>query len=114
MVIKRGQIWWAELPDPVGSGPGYRRPLLIVQSNEFNQSNINTVIAVIITTNTHLAAAPGNVLLTRKESKLNKKSVINVSQLITIDKTLCTEKVHTLSNKIMTEVDNGIKLVLKL
>jgi len=114
VVIKRGQIWWAGLPEPVGSGPGYRRPVLIVQSNEFNQSNISTVIAAVITSNTGLAAAPGNVVLTRKMSKLSKKSVVNVSQLITIDKTLCTEKVATLSAKIMAEVDNGIKLVLKL
>jgi mRNA interferase MazF len=114
MVIKRGQIWWAGLPEPVGSGPGYRRPVLIVQSNEFNQSNINTVIAAVIASNTGLAAAPGNVVLTRKMSKLNKKSVVNVSQLITIDKTLCTEKVHTLPSNVMTEVDNGIRLVLKV
>ncbi|CAK8720854.1 mRNA interferase [Candidatus Electrothrix laxa] len=113
-MIKRGQIWWAELPEPVGSGPDYRRPLLIVQSNEFNQSNISTIIAAVITTNTRLAAAPGNILLTRKMSKLSKKSVVNVSQLITIDKTLCTEKVATLPSNIMAEVDNGIKLVLKL
>ncbi len=113
MVIKRGEIWWAELPEPVGSEPGYKRPLLIVQSNEFNNSNINTVIAAVITTNIHIAAAPGNTLLSAKKSKLPKKSVVNISQLITIDKSFLTEKVHFLSNKVMEQIDNGIRLVLK-
>ena len=114
MVIKRGEIWWAELPEPAGSGPGYRRPLVVVQSNEFNSSNIDTVIAAIITSNIHLASAPGNILLSAKNSILSKKSVINVSQLITVDKSFLTEKVHTLSNKLMVKVDDGIRLVLKL
>ncbi len=114
MVIKRGEIWWAEIPEPVGSEPGYKRPLVIIQSNEFNNSNINTIIAAVITTNIHLAAAPGNILLSAKKSKLPKKSVVNISQLITINKSFFTEKVHTLSNKVMEQIDNGIKLVLKL
>ncbi len=114
MVIKRGEIWWAELPEPVGSEPGYKRPLVIIQSNEFNNSNINTIIAAVITTNLNLAAAPGNILLPAKKSKLPKKSVINISQLITINKSFLTEKVHTLSNKVMEQIDNGIRLVLKL
>jgi len=59
MVIKRGEIWWAELPEPIGSGPGYRRPLLIIQSNDFNKSKINTIIAAVITSNIRLSAAPG-------------------------------------------------------
>ena len=102
------------MPDPVGSDPGYRRQLLIIQSDDFNQSNINTVIAAVITSNVRLAEAPGNVVLTRKISKLNKKSVVNVSQLITLDKARCTEKVHTLPGKVMAEIDSGIRLVLKL
>ncbi len=114
MVIKRGEIWWAELPEPAGSGPGYKRPLIIVQSNDFNKSNINTIIAAVITTNIHLADAPGNVLLPTKKSKLPKKSVVNISQLITVDKSFLTEKVHTLSNKVMEQIDNGIRLLLKL
>jgi mRNA interferase MazF len=114
MVIKRGQIWWAELPDSVGSGPGYRRPMVIIQSNEFNRSNISTIIAAVITSNVGLAAAPGNVLLSSEMSGLSKKSVVNVSQLITFDKALCTEKVHTLSDRVMNEIDEGIRLVLKL
>jgi mRNA interferase MazF len=114
MVIKRGEIWWAELPEPVGSEPGYRRPLLIVQANEFNKSKINTVIALAITTNVRLAGAPGNVLLSAKQSRLPKESVINISQIITIDKSFLTEKVHVISNKIMATVEEGMKLVLRL
>ncbi len=114
MVIKRGEIWWAELPEPVGSEPGYKRPLLIIQSNDFNSSNINTIIAAVITSKLHLAAAPGNILLSAKKTKLPKKSVVNISQLITIDKSFLTEKIHILSNKVMEQVDIGIRLVLKL
>ena len=114
MVIKRGEIWWARLPEPVGSEPGYKRPLLIVQANEFNKSRISTIIAVAITTNIRLAAAPGNILLSSKQSKLPKKSVVNISQIITIDKSFLTEKVHTLSSTIMATIEDGMRLVLKL
>lgn len=114
MVIKRGQIWWAELPEPIGSGSGYRRPLLIIQSNDFNKSKINTIIAAVITSNIRLSAAPGNILLSTKKSKLPKESVINVSQLITIDKSFLTEKINTLSSSIMANVDEGVRLVLQL
>ena len=114
MVIKRGEIWWAELPEPIGSGPGYRRPLLIIQSNDFNKSKINTIIASVITSNIRLSAAPGNILLSTQKSKLPKESVINVSQLITIDKSFLTEKVNTLSSSIMANVDEGVRLVLQL
>jgi len=114
MVIKRGEIWWAELPEPAGSGPGYRRPLVILQSNAFNESNIKTVIAAVITSNLNLADAPGNLLLTPKKSKLPRKSVINVSQLITVDKDFLTEKVSYLPVSIIDKIDDGIRLVLKL
>lgn len=114
MGINRGEIWWASLPDPVGSTPGYKKPILIVQSNEFNKSKITTLIAVAITSNTRLAAAPGNILLSAKNSSLPRESVINVSQIITIDKSFLTEKVHTLSSAILGQVDEGLQLVLKL
>jgi mRNA interferase MazF len=114
MVTKRGEIWWAALPEPAGSGPGYKRPILIIQSDEFNKSKINTIIAAVITSNIRLAAAPGNVLLTSKISKLPKKSVVNVSQIITIDKSFLSEKVHTLSSEIIAQIDEGLKIVLKL
>ncbi len=114
MVIKCGDIWWAELPEPQGSGPGNKRPLVIIQSNEFNESKINTVIAAVITTNIRLAAAPGNILLSKKISKLPKESVINVSQMITIDKSFLTEKIKTLPASIVHQVDEGMRLVLNL
>ena len=114
MVIKRGEIWWAELPAPTASEPGYKRPLVIIQTNESNRSTINTVIAAVITSNLHLSAAPGNVLLLPKKSKLPKKSVVNVSQLITVDKSFLIERVHSLPNSIMNKIDDGIRLVLKL
>ena len=114
MVIRRGEIWWAELPEPQGSGPGYKRPLFIIQSNEFNESKINTVIAAIITTNLRLAEAPGNIMLSKKQSKLPKESVINVSQIITLDKSFLTEKVNSLPVPVMLQVDEGMRLVLNL
>jgi mRNA interferase MazF len=114
MVIKRGDIWWAELPEPQGSGPGYKRPLVVIQSNEFNESKINTVIAAVITTNIRISAAPGNILLSKKKSKLPKESVINVSQIITVDKTFLTERVKSLSSSVMKQVDEGMRLVLNL
>jgi mRNA interferase MazF len=81
----RGAIWWAELPDPIASEPGYRRPVLIIQSNAFNRSRIHTVIAAVITANLRLANAPGNVRLAASESGLPKDSVVNVSQINTSD-----------------------------
>jgi mRNA interferase MazF len=114
MVVRRGEIWWASLPDPVGSGPGYRRPVLIVQSNEFNQSAIRTIICAVITSNMRLADAPGNVRLSRKASGLSKESVVNVSQLITVDKSLLTERVGRLSPSALDEVAAGVRLVLAL
>ena len=113
-MILRGEIWWASLPAPIAFDPGYRRPLLIIQSNDFNQSRINTVIAVVITSNLRLADAPGNVLLSKKESGLLKKSVVNVSQLITVDKSFFTEKIGNLNATMLKEVEAGIRLVLSL
>lgn len=83
MVIKRGEIWWANLSYPVSSEPGYRRPILIIQSNDFNRSRISTIIGLAITSNIKLSQAPGNVFLSRKVSALPKDSVVNISQVIT-------------------------------
>ncbi len=88
----RGEIWWVDLLMPVGSEPGYRRPILVIQDNTFNPSRINTIIAVIITSNTELAKSSGNVLLPIGTSGLSKPSVANVSQIITIDKNVLIEK----------------------
>ena len=114
MVIKRGEIWWASLSDPMGSGPGFRRPLAIVQANEFNQSHIKTVIAAVITSNTKLALAPGNFPLPANSTGLNKDSVVNISQLITVDKSVLTEKVGCLSTQYLHKLNEGLRLVLGL
>ncbi len=110
----RGEIWWASLPEPTGSEPGYRRPVLIVQDNAFNQSLIQTVIVVVITSNLDLAQAPGNVLLPRKATSLPRDSVVNVSQVVTIDKAFLSERVGSLSDDIQEAVDQGLRLVLYL
>jgi len=114
VVIRRGEIWWADLPDPVGAEPGYRRPVLVIQSDEFNQSRIATVIAVVITSNVRLAQAPGNVFLPQRATGLPKDSVANVSQVITLDKTLLTEQVGVLSATLLERVERGLRLALSL
>ena len=112
--MHRGEIWWASLGEPKGSGPGYRRPVLIVQSDEFNRSRINTVIVAVLTSNTALAQAPGNVLIKARHAGLAKDSVVNVSQVITVDKQRLTEKVKKVEPSTMAEVDNGLRLVLAI
>ena len=112
--MKRGEIWWASLPDPVGSEPGYRRPVLIVQSDEFNRSGIRTVICAAVTSNQNLAGAPGNVPLSTHVSGLPKPSVVNVSQLITIDRARLTERIKGIDASCMLQVDEGLRLVLTL
>ena len=110
----RGEVWWATLPRPVGSEPGYRRPVLIIQSNDFTRSRIATVIVVVITSNTKLAQAPGNVFLPRNMSGLPKDSVANVSQVVTIDKSLLTERVGVLTPDLFEQVEDGLRLVMAL
>jgi mRNA interferase MazF len=108
--VYRGEIWWANLSDPTGSEPGYRRPVLVVQDDTFNQSNINTVIIATITSNLRLADAPGNVLLSSQDSGLPRDSVVNVSQILTIDKSVLTERVSSLANPIQEAVDEGLEI----
>lgn len=112
--MRRGEIWWASLGEPQGAGPGFRRPVLIVQSNEFNESAIRVSICAAMTSNMRLAEAPGNVRVNRRTSGLSQESVVNVSQLITLDKRMLTEKVGRLPAESLREVDAGIKLVLAL
>lgn len=112
--MRRGEIWWASLPEPAGSGPGYRRPVLVVQSDEFNKSSIRTTICAVITSNLRLADAPGNVRLTRRASGLGKDSVVNVSQLITVDKQLLTERIGRIAPAALRDVEAGVRLVLAL
>jgi mRNA interferase MazF len=112
--VYRGEIWWASLPEPVGSEPGYRRPVLIVQDDIFTQSRINTVIVVIITSNTQLAEAPGNTLLQSKATGLPKDSVANVSQIFTVDKKFLVERIGMLPKHLQEKVDEGLRTVLYL
>ena len=110
--MKRGEIWWASMGEPRGSEPGYNRPVIIVSSNEFNQSLIQTVIVVVVTSNLRLVDAPGNFKITKKQSNLNKDSVVNVSQLITLDKTFLTEQVGKLNSTYISYLNEGVRLVL--
>jgi mRNA interferase MazF len=114
VVTRRGEIWWATLPEPKASEPGYRRPVLIVQSDVFNRSAIQTVIVAVITSNLRLAAAPGNVMLRRRESRLAKDSVINVSQLVTLSKDFLVDRVGRIPPARIQEVEGGLRLVLSL
>lgn len=112
--MKRGEVWWAELPEPTASEPGFRRPVLILQSDEFNRSRIATVVAVVITSNVGLAAAPGNVSLSKRSVNLSRESVVNVSQVVTLDKTFLRERVGRLPSTKLREVEEGIRLILAL
>ena len=112
--MRRGEIWWASMSSPKGSGPGYRRPVLVVQSNDFTESRIQTVIVAVITSNLKLAAAPGNVACKRRQTRLSKDSVVNVSQLYTIDKNFLTGKVGVLPTVLFKQVEDGLRLVLSL
>jgi mRNA interferase MazF len=113
-MVNRGEIWWANLPEPTGSSPGYRRPVLVVQSDDFNHSKINTTVVLIISTNLKLQESFGNVLLKMRQSGLSKDSVVNVTQLYTIDESSLTEYVETLSEQKMEQIDNGLRLVLSI
>ena len=113
-MIQRGEIWWAELSKPAGSVPGYKRPLVIIQSDDFNKSRIDTVIAVVLTTNIKLADSPGNVLLPKKITKLSKDSIANVSQVITIDRYFLSDRVGSLPASTMKRIDDGLRLILSL
>ena len=112
--MRRGEIWWASLGEAHASGPGYRRPVLVVQSNEFNESAIRTTICATVTSNLRLAEAPGNVRLSRKASGLARESVVNVSQLVTLDKELLTARVGRVPTETLRDTEAGIKLVLAM
>ena len=112
--MTRGEIWWADLPNPRGSEPGYRRPVLIIQADSFNRSAIRTVIVAAITSNTRLADAPGNVLLSADASGLPRDSVINVSQLLTLDRLYLCEDIGKVSPLILSQVEAGLRLVLAI
>jgi len=113
-VIQRGEVWWVSLPDPSGSEPGFRRPLIVVQSNSFNRSRIQTVVGVLLSSNMRLLDAPGNVLVAASVAGLPRDSVANVSQVVTVDKSDLTERVGRLPARVMARVGLGLRLVLGL
>jgi mRNA interferase MazF len=112
--IQRGEIWWAELPAPRRSEPGYRRPVLVVQADSFNRSRIQTTIVAAITANVELASAPGNVLLPARSVGLPLDSVVNVSQLLTLDRSFLTEHAGMLTPRLQRSVDEGLRTVLQI
>jgi len=111
---RRGEIWWADLPAPRSSEPGYRRPVLVVQSNRFNESRIQTVLVAVVTSNLHLAEAPGNVRLRLTDSGLSRVSVVNVSQLLTVGRQFFRDRIGVLPASPMNQVAQGLRLVLAL
>ncbi|WP_447726628.1 type II toxin-antitoxin system PemK/MazF family toxin [Sphingomonas koreensis] len=112
MVIAQGEIWWADLGEPTGSEPGHDRPVLVVQCESFNQSRIGTVVCVVLTSNCRLADAPGNVLLVSSQTGLDKDSVANVSQIVTLDKHELRERIGQISQSKLKHVMSGIDQVL--
>ena len=113
-MVNRGEVWWANLSEPQGSEPGYGRPVLVVQANSFNHSRISTVVVVALSSNMRLVDAPGNVALMVKQTGLPKESIVNVSQLLTLDKNYLRDKSGELTAKTMRMVDEGIRLALDL
>ena len=114
MVAQRGQIWWADLGEPRGSGPGYRRPIIVIQANSFNKTNLSTVIVAIVTSNLDLGDMPGNVRLTTGTTGLDNDSVVNITQLLTVDRADLVEYVGSVSDRKMDQIDRGLRLVLSL
>jgi len=110
----RGEIWWADLPHPKGSQPAKHRPVLILQNDSFNRSSINTVICAVITSNIELASLPGNLLLEKSVSGLDKTSVANFSQIATLDKTDLTRQVAMLPKSIIPKMNACLKLVFEI
>lgn len=113
MVIKQGEIYWIELNEPKGSEPGYRHPHLVIQNNLFNQSRINTVVVCALTSNLKRGSAPGNVTLKKGDANIPKKSVVNISQIFTVNKMDLLEKIGTLSKERLSDVLEGIKLLME-
>ena len=114
MVGERGEIWWADLGEPRGSSLGFERPVLIIQSDFFNQTKIKTCIVAMLTTNLCLGNLAGNVILSTKTSGLKEESVVNVSQIFTVDRQDLFDFVGTLSERKMEQIDQGLRLILSL
>ena len=112
--MERGEIWWVNLREPIGSEPGFRRPALIVSSDNYNMTRIQTVIILVLTSNLRVAASPGNVLVRARESGLPVDSVVNVTQIIAADKSFLSEYVGRLSVETMEVVSEGLRLAMGL
>ena len=113
MVISQGDIFWIDLGEPSGLEPGYRRPFAVIQNNVFNRSRINTVVVCALTSNVKRAQSPGNVLLEKGEANLPKQGVVNISQLLTVDKRELEEKIGTLSSLRIRQILDGIQLLMR-
>jgi mRNA interferase MazF len=110
--VSQGEVWWAELPEARGSGPGFRRPVVVVQGDALNRSRLATAVCVPLTSNLGWAGAPGNALLPAKASGLNRDSVANASQLVTLDRSLLNERVGKLAPRFLSQILHGIDVVL--
>lgn len=110
--IAQGEVWWADLPEPAGSGPGFRRPVVIVQGNSLNRSRIATVVSVPLTSNLNWADAPGNTVLTARATGLPRDSVANASQITSLDRESFTERVGKLTPRQLTQILNGVDVIL--
>lgn len=113
MNINQGDIFWVDLEDPKGSEPGYRHPHVVIQNNVFNKSKINTVVVCALTSNLKRATAPGNIVLRKGEGNLPKDSVVNISQVVTLNKSDLVEKIGSLSPKRIQQIVDGIKLLVE-
>ena len=113
MIIRQGDIFWVDLGEPVGSEPAFRRPYVVVQNNVFNASRLNTVVLCALTSNMERAKAPGNVLLRKGEGDLPKDSVVNITQIITVDKSDLVEKIGALPTARVNQIVEGVKLLLE-
>ena len=112
MVVAQGEIWWADLGEPVGSAPGFRRPVLVVQCDAFNRSRIGTIVCVALTSQLKWAGAPGNVMLKAESTGLERDSVVNVSQVMTLDRELLIERAGRLPERKLDQVLSGIGIVI--
>lgn len=111
-MISQGEVWWADLPAPTGSGPGFRRPVVVVQGDAFNRSALRTVVCVPLTSNLRWGGAPGNVVLTARMTRLHRDSVANVSQVVTLDRIMLAERVSKLAAAKLDLVLAGIDVML--
>ena len=114
MVIRRGSVWWVDLGEPTGSGPGLVRPAVVISADTYNRSAISTVVIVALTSNLRLGSAPGNVTLPEGTVELPRASVVNVTQLATVDKAGLMEPLGQLDDTIMDSIDQGLRRALNL